>query len=159
MRSFGKTIKTQRQKLKLTQRQVADSIEVSDAYICILESDKKSPPPYHTVTRIADALELDPENLWSVAVKHREEQAMEKSRRKTMTRKRNSNDKNRLKRDNATAIPDSQINAFFDLPQNQMPTFALAHKQPKDMTMKEKRAVYQAINIARKAVTDGTGES
>jgi len=162
MRSFGKTIRAQRQKLKLTQRQVADAVEVTDAYICSLESDKKSPPPYHTVAAIADTLELDAERLWSIAVKHREEQAMEKSRRKTMARKRNSNDEggnDRLQKENATVIPDSQINAFFDLPENQVPTFALVQKQPKDMTMEEKRAVYQAIDIARKAVSDEMDKS
>jgi transcriptional regulator with XRE-family HTH domain len=160
MRSFGKTIRAQRQKLKLTQRQVAEAVDVSDAYICSLESDKKSPPPYHTVAAIADTLELDAERLWSIAVIHREEQAMAKSRRKTMSRKRNSEGGNdRLQKENATVIPDNQINAFFDLPENQVPTFALVQKQPKDMTMEEKRAVYQAINIARKAVSDEMDKS
>ncbi len=160
MRSFGETLKAQRRKLKLTQKQIADTVGVSDAYICTLESDRKSPPPYRTVAAIADALELDAERLWEIAVKYREKQAMEKSRRKTIARRRNDGTNNdRLQRDNTTVIPDSQINAFFDLPEIRMTTFGLFHKQPQEMTMEEKRAVYQAINRAKEAVSGGTDES
>lgn len=153
MRSFGETLKTQRQRLRLTQKQVADSVGVSDAYICGLESDKKSPPPYYTVAAIANALQFDVERLWKVAVKCREKRAVEKSRRKSVTRRRNrESGEDFLRQDNVITVPDSQINAFFDRPEVQMTTFGLFRKQPKEMTMDEKRVVYQAISSAREFV-------
>ena len=152
MRSFGEIIRSQRQKLRLTQKQVADSIGVSDAYICSLESEKKVPPPFGTVAVIADALQLDVDRLWKVAVKHREEQAKAKSRRKVTTRRGDvepDNDHPKQK-----IVPDSQINAFFDRPEIQMATFGLFKKQPGDMSMEEKRIVFQAINQAEESIQD-----
>ncbi len=149
MKTFGEILKAQRQKLGLTQKQLANAIGMSDAYICSLESDKKSPPPYYTVSAIADVLKMDPEQLWKVAVKHRERQAIERVRRKVTSRRRvmeklthddilNSND--------ASSINDRQINDFFTRPEIRMSAFGLFGKQPEDMTMEEKRYVYQALN-------------
>ena len=156
MRSFGEVLKAQRRKLGLTQKQVADSSKVSDAYICSLESDKRDPPPYHTVVAIADALQLNVEQLWKVAVKHREKQAVKKSRRKTTPQRGNGingKDDDQLRRDNVITVPDNQINAFFDRPEIQMTTFGLFQKQPKDMTMEEKRIIYRAISEARELIS------
>jgi transcriptional regulator with XRE-family HTH domain len=156
MRSFGGILRTQRRKLKLTQRQIADSVGVSDAYICSLESDKKSPPPYYTVAAIADALQLDAEQLWKVAVRYREKQAVERSRHKAMTSKRNrGTGDDFLQRG---TVSDSQIDTFFDRPEIQMTTFGLFQKQPKEMTMEEKRVVYRAINGARDFISKRTDE-
>ena len=152
MRSFGETLRAQRRKLGLTQKQVADAVGVSDAYICSLESDKRSPPPYYTVAAIADALQLDVERLWKVAVKYREKQAVEKSRCKVMTQRRNRGANDDLLQGSVITASDSQINAFFDRPEIQMTTFGLFQKQPKEMTMEEKRLVYQAINSAREFI-------
>jgi len=144
MRSFGEILRAQRQKLGLTQRQLADSVGVTDAYVCSLESEKKSPPPYHTVAAFANALQLDAEQLWKVAVKYRERQAVERSRRKAVARRRNS----RISNDSLQqgTVSESQIDDFFNRPEIQMTTFGLFQKQPKEMTMAEKRVVYQAIN-------------
>jgi len=158
MRSFGQTIKNQRQKLDLTQRQVADSVGISDAYICSLESEKKSPPPYHTVASIADVLKLDTDKLWKIALKQREKDALEKSRRKIGVRGSHKEpDNNRSGDDNATIVPESQINAFFERPEIQMTAFGIFQKQPKDMTLEEKRIIYNAINTARKFVLGQSG--
>ena len=154
MRSFGGILKAQRRKLGLTQRQVADSVGVSDAYICSLEGDKRSPPPYYTVVAIADVLQLDVEQLWKVAVKHREKRAVEKSRHKVISRgggDRTEDDSRR--QDSVITVSDSQIEAFFARPEIQMTTFGLFQKQPKEMTMEEKRVVYQAINKAQEFIS------
>ena len=152
MRSFGEIIKSQRQELRLTQRQVADAIKVSDAYICSLESEKRVPPPFATVAAIAKTLQLDVERLWRVAVKHREKQAVEKSRRKTMTRRGDDGPDGDLPRQET--VPDSQINAFFGRPEIQMAAFGLFGKQPSDMSMEEKRAVFLAIDKAQESILD-----
>jgi len=157
MRSFGEIIKSRRQKLGLTQRQVADLANVSSAYVCSLESDKRSPPPYHTVADIADALQLDVGKLWNVAVKFREKQAMEKSRQNARKRRKIA------RTDDDPPQPDevseSQIDAFFALPEIRMTTFGLFQKQPDDMTMEEKRVVYQAITSAREFIAGDIDES
>ncbi len=152
MRSFGDRIKAQRQKLGLTQKQVADSIGVSDAYICSLESGKRCPPPYHTVVTIGEALELNVERLWKVAVKCRETQAVERSQRRALTqRKSGGADDGPEQR---KTIPDSQINAFFERPEVQMATLGLFGKQPDSMSMEERRAVFQAISEAQEFVSE-----
>ncbi len=149
MKTFGEILKTQRQKLGLTQKQLANAIGMSDAYICSLESDKKSPPPYYTVSAIADVLKMDTEQLWKVAVKHRERQAIERVRKKVTSRKRIME---RLMNDNVlngshdVSITDNQVNDFFTRPEIRMSAVGLFRKQPEDMTMEEKRYVYQAIN-------------
>ncbi len=151
MRSFGEILRSQRQKLKLTQKQVAVAADVSDAYICSLESDKRTPPPYHTVVVIANAIEYDVDRLWRVAVKAREKQAVVKSQRKTMPRESDDDD---LPED----VPESQLNAFFEIGVVQMAVFGLLKKQPSDLTPEEKRFVYQAINSAQKFVSERTDE-
>ena len=151
MRSFGEILRSQRQKLKLTQKQIAVAADVSDAYICSLESDKRTPPPYHTVVAIANALKYDVERLWRVAAKARENQAVAKSQRRIMPQK---SDDYGLQED----IPDSQINAFFKPRDIRMTVFGLFEKLPTEMTMEEKRVVYQAINSAQKFVLERTDE-
>jgi transcriptional regulator with XRE-family HTH domain len=79
-RSFGQYLKETREKLGLTQREVAEKIQATDAYISALENGKKSPPPHATVWALAHVLELDPEELWEVALKERERRAIEKAR-------------------------------------------------------------------------------
>jgi transcriptional regulator with XRE-family HTH domain len=143
MRSFGQILKARRQKLGLTQKQVADAVQVSDAYICSLETDKRVPPPYYTVAAIAEALQLDAEQLWKVAVKYREKYALERSRHKARSRKANDD---LLHQETVT---ESQIDDFFARPEVQMTTFGLFQKQPKEMTTEEKRVVYLAINKAK----------
>jgi len=149
MRTFGEILKAQRQKLNLTQKQVAESIGMSDAYICSLESDKKSPPPYYTVSAIAQVLQLDTDQLWKIAIKHREKQAIERIRRGTFARKkvigRKSEDEISVDID-FVDVPDNQVNAFFARPEVQMTTIGLFHRQPEEMTMDEKKFVFQAMN-------------
>ncbi len=156
MRSFGDILKAQRQRLNLTQKQVAGYVGVSDAYICYLEQDKKCPPPYHTVALIANVLKLDADQLWKVAVKYREKEALEKSRNKSEARRRyirSEASENSDQDDNGPEVPDSQINAFFELREIQMTTFGLFQKQPKDLTMEEKRVLYYALTKAQSFIS------
>jgi transcriptional regulator with XRE-family HTH domain len=157
MRSFGSILKTQRESLRLTQKQVASSVGVSDAYICSLESDKKIPPPYRTVLAIADAIQIDADQLWKIAVKNREKYALERSRIKTTSRKKNSvkttNGDNPSTVDDIPETPDSEINAFFGLSNIEIIVYGLFKKLPKDMTKEEKRFVYHALNSAQKFVS------
>jgi transcriptional regulator with XRE-family HTH domain len=159
MRSFGEIIKEQRKKLGFTQRQLAEMVGVSDAYICSLEGDKRSPPPYYNVVSIAEALKLDAEWLWKIAVRWREKKAVKKSRRKAIKTRDDSTQEDSLYQDNTTNITDSEIEAFFQRPEIQMTAFGLFKKQPKDMTMEEKRFVYQAINSAREFLLGDEDES
>ena len=153
MRSFGEVIKQHRVKLRLTQKQVAEKVGMSDAYICSLENDRRTPPPYYTVAAIADALQIDVERLWKIAAKHREEQAVEKSQRKIMGRRDSGDtDDDTSQQDNVITVSDDQIDAFFVRPEVQMTALGLFQKQPGDMTREEKRLVYQAINNAREFV-------
>jgi len=152
MRSFGEILKTRRQKLGLTQNQVAKAANVSDAYICGLESQKRVPPPYDTVVAIANALQLDADRLWTLAASHRKKRAMEKSQRKTTPRRRNGETDDSLSP--KEVAPDSQINAFFDRPEIKMAVLGLFQRQPKDMDMEEKRLVFEAINEAINKVQD-----
>ena len=160
MRSFGEILKTQRQKLGITQKQVAESVGLSGAYICSLENGKRTPPPYHTVAAIADVLQLDVERLWNIAAKHREKWATEKSRRKTKARRGDQGaDGDSLR--SGEAVPEAQINSFFERPEVQMTTFGLFRKRPEEMTIEEKQVVYRAINRVGEFMkrTGGSGNS
>lgn len=152
MKTFGEMLKAQRKKLGFTQKQVADSIGVSSAYICILESDKEPPPPYYTVSAIASALQIDAEQLWKVAIKNREKQAIEKARCKVKRIADNGVNEKSLDKEITTSASDSQVNVFFTRPEVRMSTLGLFHRQPEDMTMEEKRIIYQAINEAQKSI-------
>jgi transcriptional regulator with XRE-family HTH domain len=152
MRSFGEAIKERRSKLGLTQKQVAESIGVSDAYICSLESGKRCPPPYRTVAAIAEALKSNVDRLWELAVKDRKKQALAKSQRKVMTQrgKNEAGDEPQIRKE----VPDSQINAFFERPEVQMATFGLFQKQPSIMSIEEKRIVFYAVSEAQESISE-----
>ena len=145
MRSFGEILRSQRQKLKLTQKQVADTAKVSDAYICSLESDKRPPPPYYTVEKIADALDLDADQLWKVAVRSRAKYAVEKSKRKEILRK--------------GKVPDSHLDVFFEREGVRMMVFGLFKKPPEQLSIEEKRAVYHAINGVQRFMSQQADEA
>lgn len=155
MRSFGDMIKSQRQELGLTQKQVAESIGVSDAYICSLENGKRCPPPYPTVAIIGEALELNAERLWKAAVKHREKQAVKKSQRKALTRRKSDDADDEAQQ--RQVVPDSEINAFFERAEIQMAVIGIFQKQPAVMSMEEKRIVFQAIIEAQESVSEQIG--
>ncbi len=74
-RSFSQVIRDYRQRKGLTQRELAAKVEVTSSYICALEKGDKPPPPYWTVEALAKALDLDPEWLWDIARREREERA------------------------------------------------------------------------------------
>lgn len=159
MRSFGEIIKSQRQKIRLTQKQVADSIGVSDAYICSLESEKRMPPPFSTVAAIADILMLDVDWLWKVAAKQREEMAVEKSRRKTESRRRIAKIDDGSDQEQEEEVSDDQINAFFERPEIKMATFGMFQKQPEAMSIEEKRIVFQAISKAQDFIMEQSDQN
>jgi transcriptional regulator with XRE-family HTH domain len=152
MKSFGEAIKEKRIKLGLTQKQVAESVGVTDAYICSLESGKRCPPPYRTVATLAEAIGLNVDRLWELAVKDRKKQALEKSQRKLMTQREQNEDVDepQIRKE----VPDSQINEFFERPEVQMATFGLFQKQPGSMSMEEKRIVFYAVSEARESISE-----
>ena len=50
-------------------------------------------------------------------------------------------------------VPDSEIEAFFELREIQMTTFGLFQKQPKDLSMEEKRVLYHALTKAQSFIS------
>lgn len=67
--TFGQRIKRKRRELSLTQRQVADALEIDFTYLSKLENDRGEPPGERTVRRIAIVLKEDEEDLMALAGK------------------------------------------------------------------------------------------
>lgn len=76
-KSFGDIIREEREKKGLSQKELAEKIGTTSSYICAIEKGNKPAPPYWTVKRIAEALEMDPEELWRIAREERDERARE----------------------------------------------------------------------------------
>ncbi len=76
MASFGRRIRELRTALHLTQWDVAHQTGVSNTYISALESGRKPAPPHAVVFALAACLQTDPEDLWLVARKEREERLL-----------------------------------------------------------------------------------
>lgn len=88
-KKFSEIIRERRKELGLTQREVAQRIGATAAYISILESNRELPPPRPTVEALAAALELDPEELWAAALAERKERFLLKAHgRSTLARSR-----------------------------------------------------------------------
>ena len=88
-KKFSEIIRARRKELGLTQREVAQRIGATAAYISILESNRELPPPRPTVEALAAALELDPEELWAAALAERKERFLLKAHgRSTLARPR-----------------------------------------------------------------------
>jgi transcriptional regulator with XRE-family HTH domain len=72
--TFGELMFIYRTSLGLSQRQVAQTAELSESYFSELENSKRVAPPYATALRIATALNLsanDESNFVGVAVSER----------------------------------------------------------------------------------------
>ncbi len=67
--TFGQRIKKRRRVLGLTQRQVADKLEIDFTYLSKLENDHGEPAGEKTVRKLAEALEDDEEELLALAGK------------------------------------------------------------------------------------------
>jgi transcriptional regulator with XRE-family HTH domain len=78
MASFGRRIRELRTALHLTQWDVAHQTGVSNTYISALESGRKPAPPHAVVFALAACLQTDPEDLWLLARKEREERLLDR---------------------------------------------------------------------------------
>lgn len=67
--SFGQRIKLRRRELRLTQREVAEKLEIDFTYLSKLENDRGEPPGEKTVRRLAEVLHEDEEELLALAGK------------------------------------------------------------------------------------------
>ena len=68
--SFGKTVKRLRKQHRITQRQLAELLEVNFTYISKIENDRLDAPPSEKLIRkTAQVLETDPEELLELAGK------------------------------------------------------------------------------------------
>ena len=72
MATFGDQIRELRQRLALTQWQVASRTGVSNTYISALESGRKPAPPHAIVTALAACLQVSEASLWALARAERE---------------------------------------------------------------------------------------
>jgi transcriptional regulator with XRE-family HTH domain len=63
---LARNFKVNRQKLGLTQEQLAEKAEVSTHYIAMIETCNKYPKP-EMLERLAKALEVEPHRLFSVS--------------------------------------------------------------------------------------------
>jgi transcriptional regulator with XRE-family HTH domain len=67
--SFGQRIKRRRRELRLTQRDVAERLEIDFTYLSKLENDRGDPPGERTVRNLARVLGDDQEDLLALAGK------------------------------------------------------------------------------------------
>ena len=67
--TFGQRIKRKRRELRLTQRQVADKLEIDFTYLSKLENDRGEPAGEKTVRNLAAVLNDDAEELLALAGK------------------------------------------------------------------------------------------
>jgi transcriptional regulator with XRE-family HTH domain len=63
---LARNFKVNRQKLGLTQEQLAEKADVSTHYIAMIETCNKYPKP-EMLERLAEALEVEPHRLFSVS--------------------------------------------------------------------------------------------
>ena len=78
MAVFAKKIRDLRQKLGLTQQQVAQDTGVTNTYISALESGRKPAPPHVIVTALAACLKVSEDTLWEIARAEREERLIQR---------------------------------------------------------------------------------
>ncbi len=57
--TFGEKLKELRKAKKLSQRELADKVNVDFSYISKVENDRLSPPAADTVVKICDILEIE----------------------------------------------------------------------------------------------------
>ncbi len=67
--TFGQRIKRRRRELGLTQRQVAEALEIDFTYLSKLENDRGEPPGERTIRRLSVELHEDEEELLALAGK------------------------------------------------------------------------------------------
>lgn len=67
--SFGQRVKRKRRERGLTQRQVAEKLEIDFTYLSKLENDRGESPGERTVRRLAAELDDDEEELLALAGK------------------------------------------------------------------------------------------
>jgi transcriptional regulator with XRE-family HTH domain len=65
--TLGSYVKTQRERLGISQRQLAKRVGLSHTYLWRLEAGDFAQPSPAVLHRIAEALDLDPEDLFALA--------------------------------------------------------------------------------------------
>lgn len=78
-RTFSQMIKARREELGLTQKEVAQRVGTTPAYISLLENGKSLPPPRPMVEALSRVLQLNAEELWQAAFKERKRRFIEKA--------------------------------------------------------------------------------
>ncbi len=67
--TFGQRIKRRRRELGLTQRQIAEVLEIDFTYLSKLENDRGEPPGEKTIRKLSIELHEDAEELLALAGK------------------------------------------------------------------------------------------
>jgi transcriptional regulator with XRE-family HTH domain len=67
--TFGQRIKRRRRELGLTQRQVAEMLQIDFTYLSKLENDRGEPPGEKTIRKLSVELQEDEEELLALAGK------------------------------------------------------------------------------------------
>lgn len=67
METFGQRIKRARRELKLTQRELAKRVNVNFTYLSKIENGEMPPPSEEKIFKLAGTLNIDPDELFSLA--------------------------------------------------------------------------------------------
>ena len=67
--TFGQVLREFRRAKNISQRELAEGIEVDFSYISKIENDRLSPPAADTIVKICEVLEIPPEQLLVLAGK------------------------------------------------------------------------------------------
>lgn len=68
-KSFGQTLRELRRSSGVSQRELAEKVEVDFSYISKMENDRMPPPSADTIVRICEVLEIPPDELLSLSGK------------------------------------------------------------------------------------------
>lgn len=69
MKGFGELLRNLRRDKSISQRDLAQRVEVDFSYISKLENNRLAPPAADTIVKICEALEVPPDDLLSAAGK------------------------------------------------------------------------------------------
>lgn len=67
--TFGQKLRDKRRSANISQRELATKVGVDYTYISKLENDRLSPPSAETIEKIAEVLNISPEELLAYAKK------------------------------------------------------------------------------------------
>lgn len=67
--TFGQTLKEIRRRRGISQRDIAEKVNVDFSYISKIENDRLPPPAADTIVKICDALDVPPDELLAMTGK------------------------------------------------------------------------------------------